>query len=420
MIDRAFTHPIVEIVAASPRKEMISGRLRAAGFAPSEPREDVRPNDVLLVDAASVSEDLLRSLDYRLRRMPDRPFVLLGTSPVNLGRVDIHLATDRDLMDLPHHISKFERNWLVRNEIALRETTSAALGRFSPRPGFDSGTEFKVLYIGSGSPRLLGLRSELQCHDIHVTPTLSLLTARDALQSKDFNSIIVDLTDRDDLGHRFLRDQTLTNLPIIALTDPQHSLSDKDLRALLKVDECIDASEDISDLAHRVALSITSHDASVQLGEQVAEAFQLPGTSLFSKTFFDRHLENQMKQCEVYETPLSLITFNLRPKDEGSILNHATFSDFSQQLASMTRRTDCLGLIAPNTIAVSLRQTGFAGACKVGEMVAAHHSEHSNISETSTSLIWRAVERRLYHKTAHELIGAALDKPYRPQRTTAA
>lgn len=422
MSEFSFSHPPVEVVSASPRLEMISGRLRTSGLSPCTHRKDARPNDPILIDGSIVDESLLRSLEYRLERSPDRPIIMLGRPQVSVNRIDIQLDQDGDLLDLPRRLSKHNRIWLRRNEAQLRESTAAALGQFTVPAVLDGRKSHQILYVGDGSPKFLGLQSELRRHDIALVPTLSTRTAQDYLHSQEFSLILLDLTSADAPGHHFLTQPTLTSVPIIALMPETNRLPEDAQACLARADEIMSAQSSIPDLAHQIALALSRHDANCQIETHVANSFKDPMTGTFSQRFFEVHLENQMKVSEIYETPLCLVTFELRPTGSDIRDAQTAIGPFSKSLKPMTRRTDCLARIAPNILAVSLRQTGFAGACKLGQTITDYFStdQGASVLNFDGTIMWRAVERRLYHKNSAELIGAALERPYRKLRTNAA
>ncbi|MEL7454832.1 MAG: hypothetical protein AAGJ50_15845, partial [Pseudomonadota bacterium] len=57
MSDSDFLNPPIEVLATSPRREMIKSRLRAAGLRPYDIRDMSGSTDPLLIDGKSISND---------------------------------------------------------------------------------------------------------------------------------------------------------------------------------------------------------------------------------------------------------------------------------------------------------------------------------------------------------------------------
>ena len=194
MNDLAYLDPPVEVLAESPRLEMIMSRLRSGRMRPF--RADIpiscNSSEALLVDIKSLDRETLDPLLERAGTF-QRPILVLGDAEMSVHFPNaLFVARDRDISVLRGRLDVLRRRSVRLSEMHLRRESAACFGVNLPAPCVETVPD--LLYLGDGSSRFLALQAALGERGITVTAAFSTHTAADYMKQKAFTAILVDVT----------------------------------------------------------------------------------------------------------------------------------------------------------------------------------------------------------------------------------
>lgn len=388
--DLSYLDPQIEVIATSPRREMLMSRLATSGFRPlrGEARARVGTGAACLVDCASTSESDLVRLLVRMESDPVRPLVLLG-APEKMAkppRSAIKLKDEAGLPGLRARLDLRRRQLLCESERALRIETETALVGAPPNTRSQDSSR-RLLYVGSISPGFLPLKRALEACDIEVTAAYTLPTAEAHLRESDFTACLLDLVTSPDLSLAALS-RPCGPGHILALAETNARI-DPDM-----FDFLVDADQDSGDIAQDVCTImkrpvLTTRMVRPRLSEKLYDI----ATGLYSPAFLRAHLPRQLEASTVDESPFSLLCLRARSGERAQ--ETRTIERMADTVASNLREADLACRYEPRSILISLRATAYADAARIARRLTARLE--STARELSCGIDWRAVERRAYH-----------------------
>ena len=203
MTDLTYMDPPIDVVASSPRLEMIVARLRASGMRPSYANDTIlQPSQVpVLIDFESMPPSTLSQLVRLDAAEVPRSVITLGRGNCPVKPI-IAISSDDELPALPSRLAGHNRRLLRDEEVRLRALSAQDLGEEIPSP--IGGPTPEILYLGDGSAFFLALQAALKDADINLTAALSYTTACDYLEKNKFSAVLIDLSKSADQGIRLL------------------------------------------------------------------------------------------------------------------------------------------------------------------------------------------------------------------------
>ena len=420
MTDFSYMDPPIDVIATSPRLEMIVARLRASGMRPSISNADViQPSAVpLLIDFESMPPSVLSQLVRLKAAEVSRTVITLGDGTCPIEPL-FNLRSDVELAALPNRLSGHNRRVLRDEEVRLRAMSAEDLGETLPSPV--SAPNPDILYLGDGSPFFLALQVALRSKDVNLTAALSYATACDNLSKHRFSAVLIDLSHSSDQGVQLLeradKDARIAGLPVYVCIRDEDQLSERAQAAIANATEVLTPGATPSDTAERITLLAHSRASArpVAPKARLASAMCDLATGLFSRKFFDVHLPRQMQSTDIREAPLTLLTLRLRSKDDDHSARGA-LPDLAEIIKPLIRETDCAARLDSTTIAISMPDSPYAAAVRIAEkIITALGGERLGMVGSPLpfggTLGWRAVERRKYHD-AEKLINSATNGPF--------
>ena len=401
MIDPIFLTSPIELIATSPRREMVLSKLRAAGLRPYDAREKLSQTDPLFIDAASATSAQLKRVHRQFTRITERSVVLLsdGSTPPMPNVIQIFKIGD--IKGIPALLELAARKRLRQQEVHLRARTAKQIAGHDIKAVCSD--ELDVLFLGDGSPDYLALVAGLRRENINVTAALTALTAHQYLYDKRFDGLIVDVRKTSKVGARFLLDHVPADVsgsvPVYALRErtapaPEH-LGEK----LTSVTELVDMDPDIGRLSQTLADMANYHAALTPLSPEQISDFRIRDqfSPLFSAGFLERHLQNQIEQVSDTPTPLCLMTVQVTSRADGNAAARETMPVLAGTLLKALRQTDCAARLDWSTIGVSLANTSYAGGVRLAQRLITLLEEMHPAILQDCKLDWRVIERRAYH-----------------------
>ena len=413
MSDLSFFDPPIEIVAESPRQEMILSRLRSGGMRPYRASHpiDFGASDPLLIDIPTASRDVLQALSRAAMIQVHRQIVLIDTWVARLmpGEARVLLRRDRDLTTLRGRLTALNRRAVREREAQIRCDTACALGVRIPPADLTSIPS--LLYIGQGSPLFLSLQGPLRQRGIDVTAAISRGTARAYMNERRFTAVLVDLDSfqaEPSATTLWIAEQNgLAPLPVIALSPADPQLNSHQNRVMTLATEVVDATGDTAHIASYIEAAGRRLAAFKPLTPHSAKASGLAddATGLFSRRFMDVHIARQMEVSTQRSSPLCVLTFRLDHRLATSLTAQLAFAEI---IRHEIRDTDCPCLMQPGVFTISLPETTYPGGMELAERISDALARHSGF--TGKDFAYRVIERRAYH-TAATLLGAGLAGP---------
>lgn len=420
MTDLTYMDPPIDVVASSPRLEMIVARLRASGMRPSYANATlIQPSPVpLLIDLESMPQSTLSQLLRLDAAEAPRQLVTLGRGSCPVKPI-ISISRDEDLSALPSRLAGHNRRKLRDEEIRLRALSAEDLGETIPSP--IEGPTPDILYLGDGSAFFLALQAALRDTDINLTAALSYATACDYLEKNRFSAVLIDLSEGSDQGLKLLEradaDARIAGLPVYVCVREDEHLTPRAQAAIANATDVISPGASPGDTAARIAHLAYSRASArpIEPMARLASPMSDISTGLFSRKYFEIHLPRQMAATDVREAPLTLLTLRLKSKDDDHAARGA-LPDFAKIIKPLLRETDCASRLDSTTIAISMPDAPYAGAVRMAErIIDALGNEKLGMAGSPLpfggALGWRAVERRSYHD-ADKLISSATNGPF--------
>lgn len=408
-----FLNPPIEVIATSPRLDMIKARLKSGGLRPYEAREDEINEDPLLIDAKSMTGTQLLQIRRLIARKMDRTIILLADPGAPLLADAIIITDDNELSSVPARLKVAARKRDRLREVRLRAQTAREI--VGSRVKCYSDDPANMLYLGDGSSRFLAMTAAMKSFGVTVTAALTPLTAFDYLANQSFSCVLVDLDDGARRSLDFLQEYSgdfqLSNIPVFATIRSGERRSLEQQAALANATEIIDSDAPITNIAEQISMMAEYHKASTPMTPEMSDDNRLQDriTGLFTDTYLTRHLENQLIDADDYVLPLSFMTLQLSSPNDGNTTARKSLPTLSKFVLNEMRQTDCAGRLDWSTIGVSLRNTGYSGGVQLArrllKKLGGDQLSTLGLSEgANCALSWRVIERRAYHSAEDLLI----------------
>ncbi|KCZ65702.1 hypothetical protein L53_15075 [Hyphomonas sp. L-53-1-40] len=418
MNDLAYLDPPIEVLAAGARLDMVLSRLRSGRMRPF--RADLpishSSSEALLVDTQSLGKDTLRQFINDFGQSL-RPTLILG-DPVFASHFAnaVFIPRDRDLSVLRGRLDAITRRSARMSELRLRQQTAATFGVTLPEPSVETVPE--LLYLGDGSSRFLALQAALGERGITITAAFSAHTAADYVRQRTFTAILIDITSEPQSLLKLANWVTAStdhfeHTPLLGLlsegTEPTHTF-ETIIRHMSCVFEPCTPAQDLA--AHVDAYGRRGGGKPVTGNNDTSmSAICHADTGLFSQTFFETHLQNQIDLSADRGDPLSLLVICDPQHDR---LAHREKKLMASIVLSNMRETDLPVTIDPDTFAISLSATGYKGAVHICERL--FRELDAVAPDLAARLGWRITEKRAYHD-ARRLLSEARSGVYQKART---
>lgn len=403
------TYPIyvtspIEVIAASPRLEMIQSRLRDTGLRPYQMAETLHQSDALFIDAVSASQEQLKAVHRQITRTTDRTIVLLadGATPPIPNVIQIFSISDID--SIPALLDMAARKRHRLQEVNLRAQTAKQIAGHVVDVPHDEN--INLLFLGDGSSDFLALVGALRRENITITAALTSLTAYQYLRDHTFHGLVVDIRGRAKLGAEFLKtympSDIAAQVPVYAIRDKAKADPLNASEQFSSITELIDTDRDIDRLARTICDLANYHASVTPLTPTKIDDYRIRDqfSPLFSATFLERHLHNQIETVSDTPTHLSLMTLQITSRADGNTAGREAMPIIAQSLQNALRQTDCAARLDWSTIGVSLTNTSYAGGVKLAQrLVELLEDKHPDILRRCR-LDWRVIERRAYHSVS--------------------
>ncbi|MEM9668291.1 MAG: hypothetical protein AAF950_05140 [Pseudomonadota bacterium] len=404
--------PSIEIVATSPRLEMLKTRLRALGFGAHDHSDPKASPEPLLIDLASASTNDVKAAHQQVLRGVDRPFIIVGgDAPLRLEGA-IVLPGDAYLEHLSGKLRRYYRRRDAERETQLRASNVEAISGFAPKKG--TRTKPRLLFVGGGSIRFLALQTALKGAEIDVVTAFTMPMALDHLAAQSFTAVVMDLHEDsgDFTGEDLLLGPHGTGpaQPLFCLGKQGFEPGTEDHPLVFLASEIIDSDRPLEEVSEELLQLTFHHHGSAPLAASDVSDTKVRCrlTGLFTPNFFETHLGAQLRQSEHALEPLTLITLSLSSKGDNNAAARRALPEIAQKLNRHVRQTDCAARLDWTTLGISLRRTAYLDATRLVERYAASQIE-AGMPE-SISLAWRVCEKRRTH-SASSLIAAAIATP---------
>lgn len=419
MTDPDFLNPPIEVLANSPRLDMIKSRLKSAGLRPYDARNDMGNMDPLLIDAKSVNGLQLQQIKRQIARQSQRVMILLAAPGAPLLQDAIIITHTSELASIPARLEVARRKQDRLQEVRLRARTAAEIAGGHVKCVSDDPAS--ILFLGNGSSRFLALQAGLRSLGVSVTAALTALTARDYLAQRNFSCVLVDIDEGANSATEFLKhftaDQLREAVPVLAMVRAGTDRSLDQQAILANATEIINADLPLMDVADNVSMLSEYHKAATPMTPDLTNDGRIHDrmTGLFTADYLKLHLQNQINNAPEQPAPLSFMTLQLASPIDGNTAARKALPLLAKYLLADLRQTDCAGRLDWATIGVSLRNTSYSGGVRLAqrlvEKLGGPVLPALNISlGHGGSLSWRIIEKRRYH-TAADLFQAGIKGP---------
>ena len=256
MTDPDFLNPPIEVIATSPRLEMIKSRLKAAGLRPYEGRNELGNRDPMLIDTESMNGTQLHQIKRQMARNNERITILLASPDAPLMQDAIILSSESELSSIPARLEVARRKQDRLKEVRLRAKTAENMVGQPIKCHDDKSAS--ILFLGDGSSRFLALSAALRSLDVSVTAALTALTAQDYLTQHDFSCVLVDVDEGTASALAFLNEITddhfLSRIPVFTLVRTGTKRSLEQHATLANATEVINSDLPIMEVADTVSM----------------------------------------------------------------------------------------------------------------------------------------------------------------------
>lgn len=419
MTDPDFLNPPIEVIATSPRLDMIKSRLKSAGLRPYESRNDLGNQDPMLIDTESMNGTQIHQIKRQMARNPDRITILLASPEAAIMQDAIILSSEAELSSIPARLEVARRKQDRLKEVRLRAKTAEDIVGQQIRCHDDKPAN--ILFLGDGSSRFLALSAAMKSLDVSVTAALTALTARDYLAQHDFSCVLVDVDEGTASALAFLNEITddhfLSRVPVFSLVRTGTARSPEQHATLANATEIINSDLPIMEVADTVSMLAEYHKAATPLTPGLTNDPRVHDriTGLFTGEFLSHHLQNQIDSAQGELLPLSLLTLQLASPNDGNTAARKALPELAKYVLADLRQTDCAGRINWSTIGISLRNTAYGGGVRLAKRLV-EKLGGTELTALKTelgyggSLSWRVIEKRSYH-SANDLIHTGTKGP---------
>ena len=399
------------------RTDMLCNRLTAAGLS-AQAADFTRSSDVMLFDLSTCNPALLREMIYNLEEITgDRPLLVgLGPQTTNqelTDQLDLVLSSDEALALAPTRFRFAQRLPARRAEADLRERSFSRYG-VKPRTDQRSNTG-TVLYVGDAASLFPSMQKALAVHDRQLSAAFSAYTAYDYLHDARFDAIVLDATCAnvrpDSFCDMINRSPSLTDLPLLALIDPDRPLTHEIVQ---RATDLMSIHADPALIAAQLVHLAQFHEPGSHQFISTDGVITDSQTGLFSRKFFLEHLSLQIEWAHRRKQSLSLLLIDViaEEQDQAGALSHA-----ANMVRSLSRAQDVPGRLADGQIAISLpcsdEVEAATAARRICDVLDATAFESGAGSQMRQALVSHAVASLKPGMNTDDLFNAARDQKIR-------
>ncbi len=256
-------------------------------------------------------------------------------------------------------ISSLIRLSEMQTEISLRlHTLEQDFGIIINKQIDETSEPFNILFIGKAMPEFMIVINALQEKNVNVVAAFTSFTAFDYLYEKDFDAVVIcGLNDMElafSIAQTMRKNAKLFHIPALLLVDGANF--DYNSNAYKAgFDDIIDAKSETEELRGRILERANFY----RLHNNLKEEFGALGgdictdhlTSLYNKTFFNKHLVRLNRYYKALAQPISLCLVRVLPNSENIDIS-ASYAQIGSLLKSLVRVQDLTARIETNLFAI--------------------------------------------------------------------
>ena len=331
------------------------------------------PSDIFLFDLTTCRPTLIEDIvGYAKDCKISHPLIAtLGNFPCGSTapeNIDIRLSSDHALYLARSRFHFAHRTAARRAEVQLRRESYH-------RYGLDSALEARhankdILYVGEASRNFLTLKDHLESDGFQLTASFSAYTAFDYLHDHSFGAVILDTTAENLRDDNFCgmvrRSPNLAEIPLLAVSDEYYSPSEDVFESATDIVEKSASAETISELLTEL---VVNRGPSAKDFAAPSEKITDTTTGLFTRQFFEDHLNAQVEWSLDYAQPLSVLVLTVLGQADGQPdARDLTYT--SRVVKTLLRVQDSPTRLDNSTLAISM-----PGSSKEDAMIAVRRIE---------------------------------------------
>lgn len=331
------------------------------------------PSDIFLFDLNSCRPALIEDIvGYAQDCKVSHPLIAtLGQFPCGSpapDNIDIRLSTDNALYLARSRFHFAHRTAARRAEVRLRRESYE-------RYGLNSAPDAKhhnkdILYVGEASREFLSLKDHLESQGFNLTASFSAYTAFDYLHDHSFGAVILDTTAENLKGDNFCgmirRSPNLSEIPLLAITHEDLSPSEDIFESATDLIDTTATEETVANLLNEL---VVNRGPSAKDFAAPSDAVTDKVTGLFTRQFFEDHLNAQVEWSLDYGQPLSVLVLTVLGHTDGPP-DVCDLTYTARVVKTLLRVQDAPTRLDESTLAISM-----PGSSKEDAMIAVRRIE---------------------------------------------
>lgn len=323
------------------------------------------PCDVFLFDLTTCRPSLVSEVvNYATEYKGSRPLIAtLGQFSCNSeipSQVDVRLSSDTAL-HLAHSRFHFAKRTAARRaEVELRRDSYAKFGLHTPPEAKHKNRD--ILYVGEASPRFLSLKDHLESQGFSLTASFSSYTAFDYLHEHSFGAILLDTAADavrpDNFCAMVRRSSNLAEIPLLAITESSFGIGEDILKCAT---DLIDEVSSLHSISEQLLELVVNRGPSAKEFAAPNEAITDAVTGLFTRSFFEDHLDRQIEWSLDYDQPLTLLIIKVISGSDNDT-DPRDLAYTARVLNTLLRIQDAPTKLDSSTLAVSMPNADEQGA----------------------------------------------------------
>ncbi|MFC7290631.1 diguanylate cyclase domain-containing protein [Hirschia litorea] len=319
--------------------------------------EFTEPCDVFLFDLSTCRPALVTEISRYAKECSASPPLIATLGAVGsliepIQNVDVRLSSDSaiSLANARFHFAR--RTAARRAEVKLRKESYERFG-FTHSPN-DTQCKSNILYVGEACGRFLALKGHLESQEFNISAAFSTHTAFDFLHDHSFSAILLDTSaDRinpDNFCAMVRRSSNLVDIPILALADEKQEFGPDILDC---VTDLIDTNSTLDNVSDQLTELIQNRGPSTKDFAAPNKEITDAATGLFTRAFFENHLEHQIEWSLNYNQALTLLIIKVEAFP-GKDVDPRDLSITARVVKNLLRVQDAPTRLDWSTLAVSM------------------------------------------------------------------
>lgn len=329
--------------------------------------------DAVLIDGMGKTPAQLDKLARDLKNAcPDKP---LPVVVVSREMAQMELGPFAHVMHPPVHGTQLAvrlqsalRLSIMEEEAGLRTTTLREMGQAPVTTHLAELDErpLSVLFTGGAMPQFIAMQRALSDAGADITAALTSFTAFDYLHERSFDVIVLNVLKENEPGFTIAsamrRNTRLFHVPAVMLVNPKlfEAVDEAFARG---ASDLVDPTESVDVAAQRI-LNLAHERRRREAVKHAFESVRNPAiidgeTSLFTASFFARHLARVSKKVRKSDRPLSLSVIRTTPPlgiAEPQV--EAARRQFGGMLRHLVRSEDLAARLEPGVFAILMPGAG--------------------------------------------------------------